>query len=357
MDRQNLNRQYHNTRRNRIVLMVLCVVLLVLVSVVSVFVGSFDLTPKLAWELIMSHVNKNIVLSDDMLRLDKVIVLLRIPRMLLGLAAGICLSVSGVVLQGITRNPLVSPFTIGISSAAAFGASIAIVLGIGIYISSPIGVVINAFIASILCAALVYYIAFKLGMSSSVLVLVGVAVSYLFSALTATVQFIADENQLAAIINWTFGSLNGATWEQVYFVGIVIIICLPILLSQSWKLNVISVSSDDFTKSIGINPTNLRILTGMISILLAAAIISFTGIIGFIGLIAPHIARIIVGNDHRFLIPLSALIGGLLIVIADIIGRILIAPVIIPVGIIISYIGVPLFINLIFLKRKKKWSN
>ncbi len=352
-----LKKAYSDKFRYKLFTLIICLILLVVFSVVGIFVGAFDTSPKTMLTIMKSHIFTDMELTKDLIKLDKVIMLLRVPRVLLAIFAGICLAVSGTALQGISRNPLVSPFTIGLSSAAAFGASIAIVLGIGFSPSSPLGIVINAFIASILCAAIVYLIAYRLGMTSSVLVLIGVAVSYLFSALTATVQFIADENQLAAIVNWTFGSLNGATWDQVKFVGLVTLICLPILMWKAWHLNVIAVSSDDFTKSVGINPSRLRLTVGMASVLMAAATISFTGIIGFVGLIAPHIARMIVGNDHRYLIPLASLIGAILIVLGDIIGRVIMAPVTIPVGIIISFIGVPLFINLIYLRRSKTWNS
>lgn len=355
--REKLSQAYSKKFRYKLLTLIVCIVLLIIFSVLGIFVGSFDTSPEIVKTLIQSHLSSEVQLTPELIKLEKVIVLLRLPRVLLALLAGVSLAVSGAALQGITRNPLVSPFTVGLSSAAAFGASIAIVLGVGFSPHTPTGIVINAFIASLLCAAVVYLIAYRLGMSSSVLVLVGVAISYLFSALTATVQFIANENQLSSLVNWTFGSLNGANWQQVRFVGLMVLVCLPILMMKSWKLNVIAISSDDFTKSVGINPSRLRMIVGILSVLMAAATISFTGIIGFVGLIAPHIARMVVGNDHRFLLPLSALIGAILIVLGDIIGRILIAPVIIPVGIIISYIGVPLFINLIFLRRSKSWNN
>ncbi len=356
-NKQQLSQAYSKRFRYKLLTLIIAIILLSIASILSIFVGSFNIRINDVLKIIQSHFNTSISLSPELIKLDKVLLLLRLPRLLLGLLAGVCLAVSGTALQSITRNPLVSPFTIGLSSAAAFGAALAIVMGIGFMPTTAAGIVINAFISALLCAVLVYFIAFKLGMTSSVLVLIGVAVSYLFSALTATVQFVADENQLAALVNWTFGSLNGANWEQLHFIIVVVLVSLPVLIWKSWQLNVIAIASDDFTKSVGIDPSKLRLLIGIFSVLLAASTISFTGIIGFVGLIAPHIARILVGNDHRFLIPLAGLTGAILVVFADVIGRLIIAPVIIPVGIIISYIGVPLFVNLIFLRRSKTWNS
>ncbi len=353
MSKSKLQIKYEKSLYKYFLTIIVAAVLLIILFFISVNVGSKTINND---TVINSIVNffKGITNADQQARrAEKVILLLRMPRTVLAILAGLGLSVSGTVMQSITRNPLVSPFTIGLSSSAAFGASIAIVLGIGFMPHTPLGIVLNAFILSLLCAFVVYAISNKIGMTPESLILVGIAFSYIFSALTATVQFIADENQLSQAVQWTFGTLNGATWQQVLVLLAMIAIAFPVLIKNAFLLNGLSSSGDDFIKGIGIDPNKLRIKVGLVTVLMTATVISFTGVIGFVGLVSPHIARLIIGNDHRFLLPVSALFGAILVTLSDIIGRTLISPVTIPVGIIISYIGVPMFIYLIIIRRKE----
>lgn len=350
--KKNLEETYKKRTLKQIIIVISFLLVLIIFSMFAITLGSADITINQVWSAIC-HAFTQSVATGETKRIEKIILLLRMPRVLLGILAGIGLSISGTVMQSITRNPLVSPFTIGLSSAAAFGASLAIVIGIGFQPHTPLGIVINAFIMSLLCAILVYGIASRIGMSPEALILTGIALSYFFGALTATLQFIANENQLSSVIQWTFGSLNGATWPQVWLLFVIIGTSIPILLKFSWILNAMSSSGDEFIKGIGIQPAKMRTILGLITVVITASIISFTGVIGFVGLISPHIARLIVGTEHRVLIPVSGLIGGTLLLISDTIGRTLLSPITIPVGIIISYIGVPLFINLIITKRKE----
>ena len=348
-----LEKSYQKRQKKQLLIIIMSLIALILLSIISVAVGSADITVTQVYNAVLNFVLGRSNPCPEASRIEKIILLLRMPRIALGVLAGIGLSISGTVMQGITKNPLVSPFTIGISSAAAFGACLAIVVGVGISPHTQLGIVLNAFIASLICAVLVYSIAGKIGMSPEALILTGVALSYLFGALTATLQFIADENQLSAAIQWTFGSLNGATWSQVLVVFVILVISLPILLKHAWILNAMSSSGDEFVKGIGINPKKVRTILGLCSVLLTAGIISFTGVIGFIGLVSPHMARLVIGSEHRFLLPVSGLFGGMLLLISDTIGRTIISPIIIPVGIVISYIGVPLFVNLIVSRRRE----
>lgn len=282
----------------------------------------------------------------------KVIFLIRFPRLVLSIFAGIGLSVSGVAMQGITRNPMVSPFTIGISSAAAFGASVAIVFGVGMLPGTEVGIVLNAFLCAMACALLVYGVSRKGGMRPESIVLTGIALNYIFSAMTSTIEFFAAEYKLASVVNWTFGTFNGATWKETLVVMAFVIACTLVISRFSLMLNVVASGEDELVKSLGINPNTLRIVMGVCSVLMTAAIISFTGVIGFVGLVGPHIGRMLMGNDHRYLIPFSGIIGALLMIVADTVGRVLLSPVSIPVGIVVSFIGVPLFIHLILNKKE-----
>ncbi|MEA4892522.1 MAG: iron ABC transporter permease [Peptococcaceae bacterium] len=290
--------------------------------------------------------------SDGQSAQRKVVFLIRFPRLVLSVFAGAGLAISGVAMQGITRNPMVSPFTIGISAAAAFGASLAIVFGIGILPGTEVGIVLNAFFASMLCALLVYGVSRRTGMRPESVVLTGIAFNYIFSALTSTIEFFAAEHKLASVVEWTFGTFNGATWEETLVVMAFVTACTLVIARFALMLNVASSGEDELVRSLGVNPTTLRVIMGVCSVLMTAAIISFTGVIGFVGLVGPHIGRILIGNDHRYLIPFSGVVGALLMIVADTLGRMLLSPVSIPVGIVVSFIGVPLFIHLILNKKE-----
>lgn len=278
---------------------------------------------------------------------------LRLPRALMAIVGGAGLAASGVAMQAITRNPLVSPYTLGISPAAAFGASLMILFGLAsIPDTGRYWIVGGAFVSAIVCAALVLGLSALRGITSAMLVLGGIGLTYLFSALTATVQFVATEQQLAAIVQWTFGSLNGSTWDEIAVAGVVIVAVLPTLQAHAWALNAMASGGDDVAVSLGFAVGRTRAIVTCASVLATAAIVSFTGVIAFVGLVAPHIARMLIGADHRMLLPFAAIVGAVLLLTADLVGRLAFAPVLIPVGIVVAYLGVPLFIHLLLSRRQ-----
>ncbi|MCL0103224.1 iron ABC transporter permease [Dehalococcoidia bacterium] len=286
-------------------------------------------------------------------QIDVIVWDIRLPRIVMGIIAGAGLAIAGASMQGIMRNPLVSPFTIGIASGAAFGASIAIVLGLGMVGGEKYMIITNAFFFALLAGFLVYGLAKVRGMRPETLILAGIALSFFFSAATSLLQFIATEEELAVVIHWLFGSLAGAGWGDILIVLIVFCFALPFLIKYSWDFNAM-VAGDEVAASLGVNTRRVRIVSMAMATLIAAVIICFTGIIGFIGLVAPHITRMIIGADHRFLLPFSCILGSLLLVGADTVGRTAFQPVVIPVGIMISVIGVPFFLYLI-LKTKREY--
>ena len=340
--------QYQGERFKKLLFLSVSLIGLLMTALICTSLGITDSSIGDVWRTILKAFTKH----EGLTTAEKVILNLRLPRTALGLLAGMGLSISGVVMQGITRNPLVSPFTIGISSAAGFGASIAIVFGFSFFGSSQIGIITNAFIAIMICMAIIFLIARKMSMSSQAIILTGIALNYLFQACSTTIQFIADDNKLAKVINWTFGSLNGAEWIHVKIVALFVIPCFIVLLVLNKKFTIMATMEDELSKTIGINPVQLRVVGSLISALATAAVISFTGVIGFIGLAAPHITRSIIGNNYKYLIPGSAMVGGILIIVADTIGRLILSPVIVPVGIVISFLGVPIFLNQVVLNKR-----
>ncbi|EFR39990.1 iron chelate uptake ABC transporter, FeCT family, permease protein [Selenomonas sp. oral taxon 137 str. F0430] len=256
-------------------------------------------------------------------------------------------------MQSITRNYLVSPFTLGISSAAALGASICIVFAAGTAMDTDLGIILSAFTLSCVCGALVYGIAQRAGLTPTTLVLVGIALNYFFSALTATLEFFAQEHKLAAVIQWTFGSLHRASWDYVVIGALIVAFGFAVAMFYCLPLNVMATSDDETAVSLGVNPARLRTIVGLAAVLMTAAIISFTGVIGFVGLIAPHMARFLIGTDHRFYLPFTCVLGAALLLVSDTVGKLILYPVTVPVGIVISFFGVPLFIHLILRRGKE----
>lgn len=283
---------------------------------------------------------------------EKIILYMRMPMVLMAVIAGMGLSISGAVMQSVTHNDLVSPFTLGISAAAAFGASVCIISG-NSFLHTTIGMIAGAFISAGICILLVYTISIKIGESASAVVLIGIAMNYLFSAMSAVIQFFAQEYKLGEIVQWTFGTLAKATWTTVTISLVLFAIIFAIFIHKSLSLDAMALNDDDLVLSLGIDPKYIRRIVGFFAVLLTAAIISFTGVIGFVGLIAPHIARSVVGIEHRVFLPMTALVGALLLLFSDFIGRTLLYPVSVPVGIVVSFVGVPIFIHLVMAMKRR----
>lgn len=348
---RDLKQEYKNENKKK-VLLIISVVFIMLVSAYAFTTLGMKSISSMQTFMAISKAFSGTLDNGADAASNKVIMLLRLPRIALAMLAGIGLAVSGAVMQSLTRNYLVSPFTLGISSAAAFGASMSIVFGVGIFFQSEVGMISCAFIASCICGFIVYGISRYIGLNPNSIVLVGISLNYLFSAMTATIEFFAKEHKLEAVVQWTFGSFNRATWDSVLITFIVIVLGLAILMIYSLKLNVMATNSDEMAKSLGININRARVVCGMTAILLTATIISFTGVIGFVGLIAPHIARFLIGDNHLYYLPFASVLGGILLLFSDMIGKFILYPVNIPVGIVISFLGVPLFIHLILMKRR-----
>ncbi|MDD4690457.1 MAG: iron ABC transporter permease [Eubacteriales bacterium] len=340
----------NNDRRMRLLLM-LCFLLLVLSIACAICIGSANISLKMVFKAVLSRFMPGLFPVVDEV-VYNIIWQLRLPRIMLSVFAGAGLSSAGAVMQALTRNPLVSPFTVGISNAAAFGASMFIMLGIRIAGSVQTATVFGAFVFAMLCAVLVYGIANRAGSSPVSLVLTGTALTYLFSALTNTIQYLINDDKLAAVVHWTFGSFTKADAGQILLLLVVIMVTFPVFIKNAWALNALASGSDDVARGLGIDVNRVRIILGLLSVTLTACIISLSGVIGFVGIVGPHIARIMIGADHKYLLPFSAFTGGMLVLVSDTLGRTLFAPIIIPVGIVVAYVGVPLFLQLI-LSRKE----
>ncbi len=283
---------------------------------------------------------------------DTIVWGLRLHRIMLAIVGGIGLAIAGAVMQGILKNPLASPFTLGIASAAGFGAALAIVLGAG-FVGGEYIIIGNAFVFTLLASMSVYGLAKYKGITPETMILAGIAIMYLFSAMTSFLQYVGQAEQVQEVVFWMMGSLGRSSWDKVWIVAAVVAVCFPYLLLKSWDINAIG-AGDETAKSLGVNVEQTRVICMLLVSLITASVICFTGTIGFIGLVAPHITRMVIGGDHRFLLPASALVGGLLLLAADTVARTVLAPVILPVGIMTAFLGVPFFVYL-FLRRKKEF--
>ena len=287
---------------------------------------------------------------------------IRLPNALAALIAGSGLAISGAVMQSVLRNPLGSPFTLGISQAGAFGAAMAIMAaGTGIMQSTQVGAVTvtnpfltiaSAFFMCMVSALLIILIAKFYGTSPEAMVLCGVALGSVFSAGTMFLQYFADDVQLAAIVFWTFGDIGRAGWREIVIMSIAVVPGTLFFILNRWNYNAIE-AGDETAKGLGVRVDLVRILGMVVASLITATIVSFLGIIAFVGLISPHIIRRFTGDDYRFVLLASWLCGSALLLVSDIGARLILKPHVLPVAVLTSFIGGPLFIYLLLSKRNK----
>jgi iron complex transport system permease protein len=295
-------------------------------------------------------------------RIHAIIWNIRLPQALTAIVAGAGLAVAGAVMQSILRNPLGSPFTLGISHAAAFGAAISVMFfGGGVVTSSGDNAVTItnpyittgvAFIFSLLASMLIIGVTRIRGATPEVMVLSGVALGAFFTAGTMFLQFFADDVQLAAMVFWTFGDAARASWHELLWIIVVTLGSTIYFLANSWNYNAID-AGDETARGIGVAVGRVRLIGMLLASLLTAVTISFLGIIGFVGLVVPHMVRRMIGSDHRYLLPASLLAGGSLLLISDVVARLILAPHVLPVSVLTAFLGAPAFFWLIIRGGRK----
>lgn len=346
-----LNAEYRRSIGKRIAFIAGVAILTFFLAGIAITLGSADLTIVEVYAAIGARFFSWIPAPDPLV--TTVVWELRLHRVLFAIAAGFGLGIAGAVMQGILKNPLASPFTLGISSAATFGAAVALVLGAG-FAGGEYLVILNAFVFTLLAAAIIYALSRYRGISAESMVLAGIALMYLFSALTSFLQYIGSREQLQEVVFWIFGSLQRTSWPKVGVLTLVVALFTPYLLFRAWDLNAIS-QGDQVATSLGVRVERSRTIHMFIASLLTASIICFTGTIGFIGLVAPHITRLAIGGDHRFLLPGAGVVGAALLLGADSLARTILSPVILPVGIMTAFLGIPFFLYLFMRSREGYW--
>lgn len=290
-------------------------------------------------------------LFSDTGRAHGIVWMLRLPRIVLAALVGFGLGTAGVVFQAVLRNPLASPYTLGVGSGAGFGAVTVIVFIGGLH---PHAIAGGAFAGAMLSAAIILAVARLKRASTETMILSGIAQMFLFSSFTSLFQYMGTMDQVHEIVFWFFGSLSKAGWPEISLAAAMVLAPFPYLMLRSWDLNLLN-AGDESAAALGIDVKRLRMSGVAAASLITAGCICFNGVIGFIGLVAPHITRMVIGGDHRYLLPASGLVGAVVVLLADILGQTLWAPHVLPIGIVTSFIGVPFFFYLLMKQNKAYW--
>lgn len=332
-------------RKNEIrsaVFLALLVIVLLLSVLLSLRAGSYN-TP--VAELIKGIVGKS---SDR--KINLVIRNNRMPRICTAVIAGAGLGLAGCILQAILHNPLASASTLGVSQGATFGAAFAIVT---LNMTGTVGITVWSFIGSVAVAIIILCLSRFKRISAEGIVLAGVAISSMLSGATTLIQYFANEIQLSNLVFWTFGDLGSTSLSDLRIMGIMVLILLVYCFLHRWDYNAL-LNGEETATSLGINVQQLTLVNMIMCCLTCSIIVSHIGLINFIGLVAPHIVRMVVGNNHIYLIPGSVLAGASLLLLGDLFARVAIMPIILPIGAITSFLGGPLFLYLLFKGGKRK---
>jgi iron complex transport system permease protein len=350
----NLQQELEKYHLKQVLFLVVAILLLIFLGIWGISKGSSQLA---FIDIINTLRGKGDIISNQ------VVFYIRTPRVLAAIATGAALSVSGAVIQTVIRNPLGSPFTLGLSAASAFGAAFAIVVvgALGTRMSGnwqgiseiPWLITLSAFLFGMLCALLITGFARWRGATPEILVMAGIILTSLFQSGTSLLQYISTDVELASVISWMFGDLSKATWDKVIVQTLVIVPAVIFFVFNAFNFNALN-AGDEVAKSLGINVGRLRLVAIIVASLCAAVATAFFGIIAFVGLVIPHVTRWLVGYNDRIVLISSAILGGVFLLLADIVSRTIISPVMIPVGIVTSFVGAPFFLFLLVRKVTKK---
>lgn len=351
LTRDGLKEEYHHAIARKIILLTVCVLGIVL------FVGLLSLSNyegvglKETYEIIWNHILGNEYPPKSLFWwADRYIWNTAFPHALAAIVAGAALAICGTMMQSMMVNPLADPYSTGISSGACFGAICAIVVGISFSsVTGEMGIVTNAFIGAMVPALLIVFLAQRIHMTPATLILLGTAISYFFNSMITYLMVTTDADTLQSAYMWQVGSLDGMSWDSLPIMVVVTVAGSVIVMLLSSKLNVMSLGENSAI-SLGVDVEKFRLFCLVLMAVMTAAIVSFTGIIGFIGLVAPHMVRLVIGSDNRFVAPISMAAGALLLLAADYIAFQFSD---IPVGVVMSVIGSPVFFLIILWQTKK----
>lgn len=335
-------------------IILICIVALIFSIIVFSTIGSANIKLMDTFKIVLSKVpivGKNIDISYMPSSFETIILNIRIPRVLIGVIVGAALAGVGAVFQGMFKNPMADPYVIGISSGAALGAGLIIIFDVTWTAFGVSSISVGAFIGAILSTFLVYWISkVKNKVPVTILLLSGIAVGQFLTAILSFLMVIYTKD-MTKIIYWTLGSFSGKGWGHLASIFIPMVLSMIVINLFSKDLNIMLLGEES-AQNLGINVEKIKIIILIICAFIVSIAVSISGIIGFVGLIIPHIVRLIIGPDHRILIPTSMLVGGIFMIFADTLSRTIISPTEIPVGIITALFGGPFFIYL--LRKSKK---
>ncbi|SFG15566.1 iron complex transport system permease protein [Corynebacterium spheniscorum] len=314
---------------------------------VSTIVGAIDISVK---DVLLGFLNPSSL--DDQTR--TVLFKLRLPMAVMALLVGMLLSLAGAQMQTILSNPLAEPFTLGVSAAAAFGGASSIVLGWTILDQPQFNLAAIAWISSMLASLIIVGAAIWRGASAETMILLGIGLVFLFQAMLALIQYRATAEALSQIIFWSMGSLTRATWVGNAIMFAVLLISIPIFVVLSWRLTALRLG-DARAAAMGINVKRLRVSVLILVSLIAATTVAFTGIIGFVGLVGPHVARMLVGEDQRYFLPAAMASGAVMMCGSHAISLMINPGLAIPIGIVTAIVGVPFFLTIILTRKRALW--
>ncbi|MCG9479235.1 MAG: iron chelate uptake ABC transporter family permease subunit [Actinomycetia bacterium] len=334
---------------------IILLIILIAMAIVAASLGSASISLKDTAKIMASYIPgiRNLIDTSTLSSNDfAIITRIRLPRIITSILVGIALASSGVIFQGIFRNPMADPYIIGVSAGASFGATVGLLFATGIRLASISLVSVFAFGGAVGVTLLVYNISRIRGrVSVLTLLLAGVAISAMLSSINSFILMFQSQD-LARVIFWLMGGLTASSWQQLTIIAPIVIVLLTAAAFFTNELNIISLGDNRATQ-LGVNTEQVKKLLLVLASLIAAAAVSVSGIIGFVGLITPHILRLIVGPDHKILYPTSALAGGIVLLASDTIARMVLMPREIPVGIITSIVGVPFFIYLLIRSKRQ----
>ena len=345
-------KEYHSKRKIQISVSILLFAVLAVLCVYSLSVNSFSVSLKEAWDAVINRLMGIEPQTYIERMIDYVVIEVDAPRAIGALAIGTILAVAGVVMQTVTHNPLAEPYTIGISSAALFGVTISVAMGISVIpgLEKDMATGFNAFIMAMVPAMVIVIFTTFRKLSSNMMILIGIGMMYVFTSITTLIKFNANEEALHEIYIWSLGTLTKVGWDDVLPLVVTGLIVLVSFTLMAKDINVL-IAGDKVSQSLGVNPFLLRIVCFLLVSFGVAVAVRYTGTIGFVGLVAPHITRLFTGNNNKLLIPISAISGALLIIVGDIIVRMI--PGGLPAGVITAMIGSPLFLYFLFKQRRK----
>ena len=339
-----------NKAKNWIIIICFLVVLFIL-AMVSVLLGQSNMSASDAIKAFFnSGAEKNI----------RIVWLIRMPRILAAIVVGFGLAISGHIMQVNLQNPLASPTSLGVSSAATFGANLAIIMGAGSFagtagnvlnMSNPYVITVVAFIFAFGSVLAILGISKIQNFSPTTVILLGVAATSLFTALTTLVQYLANDQALSVAVYWTFGDLGRASYLKLLIMSVVVFASFIVFFILRWRYNALG-SGDEIAKTLGVHVNVLRIVSLLLASLITAVCVSFVGVIGFVGIICPQLLKRFMGSDSRFLLPASGLLGSILLLVSDDIARLIVPGMNLPVAAVTAIIGTPFFVY-ILLRRKK----